>query len=82
MVNTDGLAVTTKSLGLVMVMVYFSAIGATFETVLGTSLVPTRLANVMDGMLRSVAMPASAGQAVLVAPKTSRAVDREHRNLT
>lgn len=82
MVNTAGLAVTTKSLGFWMVMVYFSATGATFVTVRGTSWVPTNVANVIDGMLRSVALPTIGGHAVLVAPSTSRGVDIEQRNFT
>lgn len=82
MVNTAGLAVTTKSLGLRMVMVYFSATAATFVTVRGTSLVPTNVANVIDGMFRSVAWPATLGHADFVAASTSRGVDIEHKNFT
>lgn len=82
MVNTAGFAVTTKSGALVMEMVYFSATAATFVTVLATYTVLTKLANVMEGILRSVGLPASRGHDILVAPRTSRGVDKEHKNLT
>lgn len=77
-----GLAVRTTSAGFVHVTVYVSPAAMTFVTVRDTVLVPTRLANVMDGVLRSAGMPGACGHAVFVAANTSPGVDMfaEHRN--
>lgn len=55
-----------------------------FVTVLETVLASTRVAKVMDGVLRSDGIPGAGGQGVFVAANTSLGLEMfpEHRNLT